>query len=224
MRVQKASKGQTLAKVKRFKQDKDQGDDDYQLNMIPQIVRPSPRARSPSRHHQSLTFIADLAQTSTPTRTCHQPITSTPKHLTHDPLKYHPTQTIRSKKTMTSSSTGKRARISLKREEKCVKCVVGVKTTSNRNKRKRADSISVVGHQSGWECELCNLSRAVSSIGDAAMASACTKKKSRVKFKTSNIEISLQDLLYAPAKINKFELVTTSRPRVRKQQSKVYYL
>lgn len=42
----------------------------------------------------SLTFIADLASTSTPTK---QPIVSTPKARNHDPAKYHPTQTIRNK-------------------------------------------------------------------------------------------------------------------------------
>jgi hypothetical protein len=49
------------------------------------------------RQPQSLTFIADLASTSTPTRVSQQPIASTPKMSCHDPLKYHPTHTIRNK-------------------------------------------------------------------------------------------------------------------------------
>ena len=47
---------------------------------------------------QSLTFIGDLASTSTPTRTNEQ-MTSTPKNNAHNPLKYHPTQTIRNKQS-----------------------------------------------------------------------------------------------------------------------------
>ena len=47
---------------------------------------------------QSLTFIADLASTSTPTRATKQPITSTPTKLSHNPRKYHPAKTIRNKR------------------------------------------------------------------------------------------------------------------------------
>ena len=50
-----------------------------------------------TRQQQSLTFIGDLASTSTPTRATAQPITSTPKFASHDPFKYHPTHTIRNK-------------------------------------------------------------------------------------------------------------------------------
>jgi hypothetical protein len=50
-----------------------------------------------TRQSESLTFIADLASTSTPTKQQSQPIVSTPKARNHDPVKYHPTQTIRSK-------------------------------------------------------------------------------------------------------------------------------
>jgi hypothetical protein len=47
---------------------------------------------------QSLTFIADLASTSTPTRATKQPITSTPTKTSHNPRKYHPAKTIRNKR------------------------------------------------------------------------------------------------------------------------------
>jgi hypothetical protein len=50
-----------------------------------------------TRQQQSLTFIADFASTSTPNRKSQQPITSTPKISSHDPIKYHPTRTIRNK-------------------------------------------------------------------------------------------------------------------------------
>lgn len=49
-------------------------------------------------HQQSLTFIADMASTSTPTRSTKQPITSTPKNTSHNPRKYHPAKTIRNKR------------------------------------------------------------------------------------------------------------------------------
>lgn len=45
----------------------------------------------------SLTFIADMASTSTPNRKNQEPITSTPNVSSHDPLKFHPTHTIRNK-------------------------------------------------------------------------------------------------------------------------------
>ena len=61
---------------------------------LEKLVVPSNRLR---RQPQSLTFIADLASTSTPTRISQQPIASTPKMSCHDPLKYHPTHTIRNK-------------------------------------------------------------------------------------------------------------------------------
>lgn len=246
--------------------DEDSDDANYQLNIIPQGHRPSHETQRQSQipknqrlvHHQSLTFIADLAQTSTPTRASVEPITSTPKQITHDPLKYHPTQTIRSKKpisteVLTSLSARRsccppsQAKSSLKRENaKCMQCVVASAVGSNdgRLKRKRTESISIVEYGSDeWECNLCNLSRAVSSIGEAALtvatlgghvavSSSCTNKRkirgarTGVKFvKMSNVEISLQDLLYVPTKASKFDFVTTNRPRVvRKQQSKVYYL
>jgi hypothetical protein len=49
------------------------------------------------KRHQSMTFIAELASTSTPTRVAQQPLASTPKMPTHDPFMYHPSQTIRRK-------------------------------------------------------------------------------------------------------------------------------
>ncbi len=48
---------------------------------------------------QSITFIADMASTSTPTQNQDKPITSTPKNHSHNPAKYHPTQTIRKKRS-----------------------------------------------------------------------------------------------------------------------------
>lgn len=228
--------------------EEDSDDAQYQLNVIPKVNMRAPTPRRQLVHHQSLTFIADLAQTSTPTRTSAEPITSTPKQLTHDPLKYHPTQTIRSKKqiAVVTSSTKRSCKSSnhQKRDNhQCMQCVIvssaataAAKSAGGvcgiRHKRKRTDSISIVGHASEWNCNFCNLSRAVSSIGETAVAAlghlavSSSTKKSRVKFvKTSNVEISLQDLLYAPTKSTKFDLVTTSRPRVvRKQHSKIYYL
>jgi hypothetical protein len=50
------------------------------------------------RQHQSLTFIGELASTSTPTQKSEEPITSTPNASTHNALIYHPSRTIRNKK------------------------------------------------------------------------------------------------------------------------------
>lgn len=197
--------------------------DDYRLNPIPNIRQPKRRRASTLNRQQSLTFIADLAQTSTPTRAQAEPITSTPKQLTHDPLKYHPTQTIRCKKTSTST------RISTNPPQRCSQCL-------HSQKRKRIDETMILGHQNPSECNLCsNLSRAVSSIGRKRTHKRRTgrevvklvKRGSSSSSAANCVEISLQDLLYAP---NKFDLVTTNRPVqpqqrvVRKQQSKIYYL
>jgi hypothetical protein len=62
-----------------------------------QTNKPSKQQKQVKKN-DSLTFIADLVSTSTPTRKSPQPITSTPKQTTHNPFKYHPTQTIRNKK------------------------------------------------------------------------------------------------------------------------------
>ena len=224
----------------------------YQLNRIPRIKStvkqvqklPATRTSGKNQHqrlgacqHQSMTFIADLAQTSTPTRTARQPITSTPKQLTHDPLKYHPTQTIRSKKTAIGPTTTGLVKCSICCQQRALskkrsggepaakqqRCLV------DKRKRKRANNSfesSIVC--ASMSCDLCNHNMscaAVSSIGgveDLFKTSTKSTQKSRVKFKTSNIEISIHDLLYAPAKTNKFELVTTTRPRMKKQQ--VYFL
>lgn len=277
MKVVKLKKSSTK-RIRPASCDEDSDDANYQLNVLPKGMRPShmqtPRHQAQHQqqqrrltHHQSLTFIADLAQTSTPTRASVEPITSTPKQLSHDPLKYHPTQTIRSKKStapahqfVVTSSTRRSCcpppsaavasvKSGFKREHpaKCMQCI---RSGGRVDKRKRTESISIVGHGSNeWDCNLCNLSRAVSSIGETAASAmvmcgnvaitSSTKKKSSnsnnnsasrgIKYvKMSNVEISLQDLLYAPAaavKSTKFDLVTTSRPRVvRKQQSKIYYL
>lgn len=218
-------------------------DDDYQLNALPRERRPL-TARKPATpaahyhehrvmHHQSFTFITDLAQTSTPTRSSHEPITSTPKQQSHDPLKYHPKQTIRSKKPVTATAAKRvccqTPRINVKRDQ-CVQCVVAaaVAASSARRREKRKyteESASAIE----WDnCDLCNLSRAVSSIGEAAavVRTVSRKKSQTVKFvkNGNNVEISLHDLLYAPAKPNKYDMVTTTRPRVKKQHSKVYYL
>ena len=211
------------------------GDEDeegnYRLNMVPRGIRPSllikpvvcsspcPQRRQQTPH-QSFTFIAELAQTSTPTRNTQAPITSTPKQLTHDPLKYHPKQTIRCKKTSCCPIPQTTTTNRVVKQQQCVKCVKP-RPTITSNKRKRSESCN--NSSSDWDCNLCNISNVVNSMAVAVATSA--KKKSRaVKIKTSHIEISLQDLLYAPTKSTKFDLVTTSRPRVKKQHSKVYYL
>lgn len=95
-----------LCSFKLNKNDQDELNEDsfYALNM-PKKFKFSPVVKldnMPAKHklkrqQQSFTFIADFASTSTPTRSTQQPIASTPKKSSHDPLKYHPTQTIRNK-------------------------------------------------------------------------------------------------------------------------------
>ena len=68
------------------------------------LTRPRPAL---TRQTASLTFIGDLATTSTPTKT-KPTIASTPKSRDHDPSKHHPTQTIRNKHIKQLQVTEKR--------------------------------------------------------------------------------------------------------------------
>jgi hypothetical protein len=92
------------------------------------------------RQPQSLTFIADLASTSTPTRNTQQPIASTPKFSSHDPLMYHPTHTIRNKHIKKQQSV-KSKRLSKKPTGLIAKQQIGtIKFKTLNSKKKYATS------------------------------------------------------------------------------------
>jgi hypothetical protein len=88
--VQKMS---SIFSLKKKKLSLDENSFDFQTNCH------TPAKKPRMDRQQSLTFIADLASTSTPTQNKDKPITSTPKNDSHNPAKYHPTQTIRNKRT-----------------------------------------------------------------------------------------------------------------------------
>ena len=69
-------------------------------NLIEQSLPHTPitTLKYKKQQHQSLTFIGELASTSTPTQKADEPITSTPNASTHNALIYHPSRTIRNKK------------------------------------------------------------------------------------------------------------------------------
>lgn len=222
---------------------------------------------------QSLTFIADLAQTSTPTRKNAQPITSTPKVVNHDPLKYHPTHTIRNKQkqrkgTAVVASVPKRQQF----EQELLMAKFGVvkkhKTISSLQKgrvqfkseqqsesgtlvancvccrehhviqsRKRTLNESLVSSTESDHCMSefvstiiqSNLNRISSNkihkqkvSRNNVQANENNKRSTRIKFKTSNIEISLEDFLYTPSKIAKLDLAP--KPKMKSVTSKIYYL
>jgi hypothetical protein len=233
---------------------------------------------------QSLTFIADLAQTSTPTRHNKSPITSTPKILSHDPLKYHPTQTIRNKnkkstqnkQPITVIGSKKRADVTptrpTKKQRRTISCSVRkccrVKFQTDNcaccrrgltTARQRLLSESLTSNRSSLNsdnCNLCNLSDVVSTIIESSrhrrnvrmatttprlmstnqqeqhlIAPTVGKKSTRIKFKTSNIEISLRDFLYTPSKATvtvpakqQLDLVSIKPAKIKTMPSKVYYL
>jgi hypothetical protein len=299
-----------------------------------------PSHRHLRRQPQSLTFIADLASTSTPTRVSQQPIASTPKISSHDPLKYHPTHTIRNKakkvvqqqqqpikitrkkqpsnklhchlqisrietvKSLDNNNIKRRGgskRVSGVKKRKifaselnldCLKYTVKqnnihlalnykrdynirpkkiqeiaaaktneiVKNNHRVTKRKTASNHSFVSSFSSINscenCNICNINGIVTHVMQERGAnkvhrlvkktSSKPKRRklqhqppssSKTKFKATTFEISLEDLLYAPAKIRNLEPATSTNPIVRSTPvvnngtatnanaaSKVYYL
>ena len=287
-----------------------------------------PLPRCLRRQPQSLTFIADLASTSTPTRVAQQPIASTPKMSCHDPLKYHPTHTIRNKakkqhhlakvagkkqrttaklhcqlqisrietvqsfekRPKTTAESRKRKAFASELNLDCLKytaqqhmlqlekrqkqklsynynynkheyntrkrkCVDTVKNTNankqakNQNRYKSFVS-SFSSINSCDNCDLCKFKDVVvaqivqdkaKTIRRVAQKNVVKKRRpqavpsaSKVKFRAGNFEISLGDLLYAPAKLRSLDLVSTTSAIAVKSAtvlatesgapSKVYYL
>ena len=256
------------------------------------------------RQPHSLTFIADLASTSTPTRVSSQPIASTPKRSCHDPLKYHPTHTIRNKlakktslkkKTASNKLHGhlhisrietvksldahavkrhgpkpvdkrkmfaselnldcltytaynnaarhKKVRLAIGYRRDCVQVVKAVTNnhknilvknchrvpklqSAYNNNRSIVSSFSSIN--SGENCNICN------EKGTRKEKPLPKKKKinqrrrtpvtSGIKFKAGTFEISLEDLLYAPAKLKKSIEIPRQQALGANNASKVYYL
>jgi hypothetical protein len=150
------------------------------------------KQRNTSSLHQSVTFIADLASTSTPTRATFKPITSTPNTSTHNPLKYHPTQTIRNKQQKRKPNTNKAINISI---TSCVNCAnIEHSTPSKRN---------LIGLRNKFKIKRITLEEISSKKSKCRLL--CQQqphnmqlKSKPIKYKSSKIEISLEDLLYTP--------------------------
>ncbi|RNA44254.1 hypothetical protein BpHYR1_031161 [Brachionus plicatilis] len=159
-------------------------EEEYKLS-LPKIYVPKRRFA----RQDSVTFIADLASTSTPTKS--QPITSTPKKSNHNPMVYHPKKTIRNKTKKAPTSSTRIYKINIESFDLKL-----VKST----KRK-------IGDES--ECKNCNVCQS---------AKKSKKLSQRIKLKGSNIEFSLEDLLYKPAKGNKKSM------ELAHHQSKIYFL
>lgn len=159
-------------------------EEEYKLT-LPKIF--VPKKRFPRQ--DSVTFIADLASTSTPTKS--QPITSTPKKSNHNPMVYHPKKTIRNKTKKAPVSSTKIYKINIESFDLRL-----VKST----KRKFSEES---------DCKNCNICQS---------AKKCKKLGQKIKLRGSNIEFSLEDLLYKPAKASKKSI------ELAHHQSKVYFL
>lgn len=154
--------------------------------------------------HESFTFIADLASTSTPTRVSQAPITSTPKQITHNPFKYHPTQTIRNKLAKKKNSVRKQTKNAVNDCSNCRLCLqINNKKKSITKKAKNTTLLS----DSQVSCQTCHFKQKLklNKFANVTTKRARTAQPvNKLKFKSisnNNFEISLADLLYTPSKL-----------------------
>lgn len=148
-------------------------EEEYKLT-LPKIYVPKQRFS----RQDSVTFIGDLASTSTPTKS--QPITSTPKKSNHNPMVYHPKKTIRNKTKKAPTSSTKIYKINIESFD--------LKLIKSTKRKLSEDS----------ECKNCNLCQS---------AKKSKKLSQKIKLKGSKIEFSLEDLLYRPVKMNKMKSI-----------------
>ena len=147
----------------------------------------------PCQRQQSLTFIADFASTSTPTRADAQPITSTPNVSSHNPLKYHPTKTIRNKhkrsKPLFVKTDKKQSRLMkpLNLSAQLNYLNVEHSTPLALNCKQKAKKVaSICKHLSKKQHHSTKINTLYSGLD---------------KYKQSQLEISIGDLLYTPRKL-----------------------
>jgi hypothetical protein len=106
---------------------------------------------------QSFTFIVDMAITSTPTRNNtnsninnsidnqKNPLASTPVRVSHDPAAYHPSQTIRNKRTLSRN---------LKTNCPAIRQQVLFKPNNKNVKNKHSESLSTSSESKSSNCSL----------------------------------------------------------------------
>lgn len=181
---------------------------------------PVKKQRTLTRQQESLTFIADLVSTSTPTKKSPKPISSTPNVSTHDALKYHPKQTIRnkSKKQSSSKKVYKLNLECLKYDLKMVQTKLAKKTMKTRTLKRKLSSGSLASNdefenQNCQNCKLCD--------EDRKKTSTVESKRPKLRLKGCDFEFSLQDLLYTPSKVVSRSVRGSAHAQA---SSKIYYL
>ena len=176
--------------------------------------------------HQSLTFIGELASTSTPTQNSAEPITSTPNASTHNAFKYHPSKTIRNKKLKRKLFTTDKENISCINEiESILKQHKNLLKIEFETKAKQRNAYKNHHHHHHNNCpcfinkfnQFYELKRLAHS---SPKVSASEKARLRLK-KASSIEKRLKDLLYTPNKLKQIMRKQQQHEELKKLQN--YY-
>ena len=149
----------------------------------------------PCQRQQSLTFIADLASTSTPTRADAQPITSTPNVSSHNPLKYHPTKTIRNKHKRSKP-------LVVKTDKKHSRLMKPLNLSAQLNYLNVEHSTPLALHDKQKAKKVASICKHLSKKQHhSTRINAATLCSGLDKYKQSQLEISIGDLLYTPRKL-----------------------
>lgn len=172
---------------------------------------------------QSLTFIADLASASTPTRISEQ-MTSTPKNHSHNPLKYHPTQTIRNKRSKKQQKSRSTKPMNLssqlnKLQDNIIISQVNINLSCSKcQKCSTVASQNIVDHSTPCvtrrelnKNHLVNFKNQMKRLDPIVDVKRSLKSKKSIvrtsskievrKQQNSKFEIPLEDLLYTPRKL-----------------------
>jgi hypothetical protein len=163
------------------------------------------------RKNQSFTFIAEMASTSTPTQKDEEPISSTPNQSTHDALKFHPRNTIRNKQIKSASKSDKKRKLKLKLKNK-ITSVANVEQYQQSPLYQNQQKCSKMQHSHEENYCKVNLQKKSSS----------RTNDRKLTLRTSQIQISINDLLYTPSKLQHF--LEMEKRRTAETSSKIYYL
>jgi hypothetical protein len=180
------------------------------------------------KQQTSITFIGDLASTSTPTQNIDEPITSTPNASTHNALKYHPSRTIRNKKLLkrnlfTVESNKNELKIQdiehlFKQHKKLLK----IKSTETKTcQHNRQHHHHHHHHQQQHQCPCLNAYHEVKRLAHSSPKIYNQVRKQTTTTKSSNIELRLKDLLYTPTKLKQLIRKQQQQEELKKLQN--YY-
>ena len=182
------------------------------------------------RQHQSLTFIGELASTSTPTQKSQEPITSTPNASTHNPLIYHPSRTIRNKKLKRKLFEKETSFIELggnnifKQHKNLFKLKTDKKSSAmvchqNRHHHHHHHHYNNM-QQQHIHCPCLENAYKLDRFYEIKRLAHSSPKVNQ-KVKSSNMEKRLKDLLYTPNKLK--HLIRKQQQQIEIKNLKNYY-